>query len=147
MSGRSTPNTIGLQESVKGYVEISGEGTGRRTCTEHCYCVLSHICFRAVMCFRLEQVSIAKSQEWQTEFIFLSSSYRLCVSWLHGVPQWITPLNSHTIVKSSLESRLLLWYALTRYRGTRKRRTEVFQLMAQLNCPQKASTSCQHESS
>lgn len=52
-----------------------------------CYCVLSHICSRAVTCFRLEQVSIAKAQEWQTEFIFLSSSYRLCVSWLHGVPQ------------------------------------------------------------
>lgn len=99
------------QESVKRYVEISGEGRGRRTCT---YMLLSHICFRAVTCFRLEQVSIAETQEWQTEFIFLSSSYRLCVSWLHGVPQWITPPSSHTIVKSSLESRLLLWYALTR---------------------------------
>lgn len=108
MSEGSKPNTNGLHESVEGYVGISGKGRGRRGHTSvwdatepgmwHCYNVLSHICFQAVMCFRLEQIGLPKGQQWQTESIFLAKSSRLCGSWLHLCPQWTTPLGSHPIV-------------------------------------------------
>ena len=43
MSGRSTPDTTGSQESIKRYVEISGEGRGRRTCTYMLLCPVTHL--------------------------------------------------------------------------------------------------------
>ena len=51
----------------------------------------------------------------------------------------------HCEIFPRIEAAPLICFNQTR--GARKRRTEVFQLMAQLNCPQTASTSCQPASS
>lgn len=102
MSEGSKPNTNGLHESVKGYVGISGKGRKKRThisARRHgasmwqCYNVMSHICFQAVICFRLEQIGLAKGPKWQTEFFLLASSSGLHGSRLYWCP---TPAMNHS---------------------------------------------------
>lgn len=71
ISEGSKPNTNGLHESIKGYVEISSKRGGRRGHTSvwdalepacdnvTMWCHIS-VNIQAVICFRLEQMSLAK---------------------------------------------------------------------------------------